>query len=141
MSEDHNKLNVTRWLSDLQSPHPTPPRPKRKHKSSTEEPGRRSKRHCLSQTSGRIVFAQVNSNVMPAPATQKGVTLEKIPPRKSSRTPSPTKKHLDIVSLTPVPVADWALIVQDVHSTSEDPEEQRCLEADQASTYSSPPSP
>ena len=97
MSEDHSRLNVTRWLSDLQSPHLTPTRPKRKRKSSSEKPVRRNKRHCVSQTPARVVFAEVNSNIMPGPANQEGVTLEKGAPRKSSRTHSPTKKHLDMV--------------------------------------------
>ena len=103
MSEDHSRLNVTRWLSDLQSPHLTPTRPKRKCKGSNEQPGRRNKRHCVSQTLGRVVFAEVNSNIMPGPASHKGVTLEKGALRKSSRTPSPTKKHLDMVIATLLP--------------------------------------
>ena len=103
MSEDHSKLKVTRWLSDLQSPHLIPTRSKRKHKGSSEEPGRRIKRHCVSQIPGRVVFTQVDSNVMPAPINQKGVTLEKGALRKSNRTPSPTKKHLDMISATLVP--------------------------------------
>lgn len=101
MSEGHNKLNVTRWLSDLQSLHLTPTRPKRRHRSSSKEPNRSSKRYCVSQTADRVVFAQLPSNIIPA--NQKGVTLEKSPLRKSSRTPSPTKRHLDIVTSAPAP--------------------------------------
>ena len=52
-----NKLNVTRWLSNLQSPHLTPTRPKRKQKSSNKEPDRKCKRHYASQTEDRVVFA------------------------------------------------------------------------------------
>ena len=103
MSEDHNKLNVTCWLSDLQSPHLTLTRPKRKHKSSNKEPDRKRKRHCVSQREDRVVFAQIHTNIMPA--NQKGVTLEESPLRKSSRTPSPTKRHLDMVSLAPATIA------------------------------------
>lgn len=103
MTEDHNNLNVTRWLSDLQSPHLTPTRPKRKHKSSNKEPDRKCKRHCVSQREDWVVFAQIDTNIMPA--NQKGVTLEESPLRKSSRTPSPTKRHLDMVSLAPATIA------------------------------------
>lgn len=96
MSEDHNKLNVTRSTT-------TPARPKRKRDIHSTEPGPRSKRHYAPRTPERVVFAQVDANVMPAHANQKGVARKEYTVRKSSRTPSPPKRHLPMVSSAPVP--------------------------------------
>lgn len=101
MSEDHHNLTVTRWLSNLQSPQPTPTRPKRKRDS--KEHGLRSKRLCAHPTARRSVLAQIEANMVPAPVNQTHIPPEDCGVRKSSRTPSPPKRYLSMVCLTPAP--------------------------------------
>lgn len=103
MSEDHNKLNVTRWLSNLHSPQPTPAKPKRKRDIHSAEPSLRSKRYCTPRIPGGVVYTQIDANVMPAHTNQKVVAPKESPGRKSGKIPSPLKRHLPIVSSAPVP--------------------------------------